>query len=65
MEGGKDGRTPHSRALLEPWEPLLKEALPPFADHLARHVESLGNLAVGKAISGQESNLRPYYLSIW
>jgi hypothetical protein len=50
--------------LLKPLEPLLEEALPPLAHYLAGHVESLGDLAVGEAISGQERYLGPNHLTI-
>ena len=55
--GGKAGCAPASKFLLEAGHAFFKEAVAPFADDLAWHIEPRGNNVVAQALSGQQDDL--------
>src|SRR5713226_5839212 len=62
--GGKAGRPPAPRQLLEARQPVPPEAFPPLADDLARQIEARGDDVIGQALGGEQHQLRAYHVSI-
>jgi hypothetical protein len=62
--GGKAGRSPASRSLLQTHEALFEEALAPLAHHLPWRVESGSDLIVVQTLGGIEDNLSANDISI-
>src|SRR3972149_9158317 len=62
--GGKAGWAPAAEPFFEPAQALIKEALPPLADNLARGIEPRRDLVVAQALGGVERDLGPDDVSI-
>lgn len=62
--GGKAGWAPATRLLVEAPEPVLEEAVTPFADDLPRGVQARADLLVAETTGGQEHDLRADDVSI-
>jgi len=56
--GGKAGCAPASRLFLKAGHSVFKETVAPFADDLARCIESRGDEIVAESLGGQQDNLR-------
>jgi len=59
--GGKTGRTPGSRLVLQADDPPIKEALPPLTYHLSRQVQPVCDLLVAKAAGRHQDELGTHY----
>jgi hypothetical protein len=55
--GGKAGCAPASKLLLKAGHAFFKEAVAPFADDLARHIEPRGNNVVAQTLCGEQDDL--------
>lgn len=55
--GGKTARPPRPRSILEPLDAFVAEASSPIPDPVGRHIDALGDLAVGVALGGQQHEL--------
>jgi hypothetical protein len=55
--GAKASRSPAAWLFVEAWESLAIEALAPFADNLARHVEAGRDAVVAKPLAGEKHDL--------
>lgn len=56
--GGKAGCPPASRLFLKAGQAFVKEAVAPFADDLARRIESGGDDIVAESFGGEQDDLR-------
>jgi len=56
--GRKAGCAPASGLLLKAGHTVFKEVLAPFADDLARHIETRSDHVVAQAVGGQQHDLR-------
>ena len=55
--GGKAGRAPAARPLLQAAQALLKESFTPLADNLTGRIEPRRDLVVAQSLSGVERDL--------
>ena len=62
--GGKAGFTPASGLRLKARQSSKSESFPPFADNLARCVQSRSNDVVREAFSREEDDLGPNHIAI-
>jgi hypothetical protein len=62
--GGKAGRAPASRLLLEAGQALGTEALAPLDDDLARGVQAGRDDVITKALGGEQDDLRADHVSV-
>jgi hypothetical protein len=62
--GGKAGRAPASRLFLKAGQSLLEETVAPFANDLARRIESCGDAIVAEPLGRQQDDLRADDVSI-
>src|SRR5215468_8094603 len=62
--GGKAGCSPASRLFLKAKHSVLKEPVAPFADDLARRIETGGNDIVAEPVGGEQDDLRADNVSI-
>ena len=62
--GGKAGWAPASRLFLKAGQALIEKAVAPFADDLARRIESRGDEIVPESLGGQQDDLRADDVSI-
>ena len=56
--GGKAGCAPASRLFLKAGHSVFEETVAPFADDLARRIESRGNEIVAESLGRQQDDLR-------
>jgi hypothetical protein len=62
--GGKAGCSPASRLLLQAGHAVFKEPVTPFADDLARRIETGGDDIVAEPRGGEQDDLRADNVSI-
>jgi hypothetical protein len=62
--GGKAGCSPASRLFLKAGQSFFEEAVAPFADDLARRIETGGDDIVADALRGKQDDFRPDDISI-
>jgi hypothetical protein len=62
--GGKAGCPPASRRFLKAGHAVFKEAVAPFADDLARRIETGGDDIIAEPLGGEQDNLRADHISI-
>jgi len=56
--GGKAGCAPAPRLFLKAGDSIFKETVAPFADDLARRIESRGNQIVAESLGRQQDDFR-------
>ena len=62
--GGKAGCAPASRLFLKAGHPVFEETVAPFANDLARRIESRGDEIVAEPLGRQQHDLRADDVSI-
>jgi hypothetical protein len=62
--GGKAGDPPTSRLFVKAGYPFFKEAVAPFADDLARRIESGSDDIIAEPFGGEQDDLRADNISI-